>query len=160
MRYVTIAAVALNQTPMDWDHNQANILAGLKEARDQGAEIICFPELCITGYGCEDAFLSVANCKTAFTMLLDIAKETKGVIAAVGLPILYRDGLYNTCCLLVDGKIAGFVAKQHLPGYGVHYEPRWFKPWVAGVRTEFEFLGEKYLLGDLIFNIDDSHAWF
>lgn len=155
MRYITVAAIALNQTPLDWDHNQANILAGLKKAREQGAEIVCFPELCITGYGCEDAFLSVANCKTAFAILLDIAKETKGIIAAVGLPILFRDGLYNTCGLLVDGKIAGFVAKQHLPGYSVHYEPRWFKPWPSGIQTEFEYCGEQYRLGDLIFNIND-----
>ncbi len=56
------------------------------------------------------------------------------MIVSLGLPLLHRNALFNCACLAVDGRIAGFVAKRFLCGDGLHYEPRWFKPWPQGVR--------------------------
>ena len=58
MKLITVAGAALNQTPMDWTGNTRNILAAIESAKAQSATVLCLPELCITGYGCEDQFAS------------------------------------------------------------------------------------------------------
>lgn len=135
---VHIAAVSLNQTPLDWAQNSQNILNAIAEARQREIKLICFPELCISGYGCEDAFLSLETAKMAWQILEKIVPVTKDLAVALGLPVWYQDHLYNAICFVSDAKIQGFVAKQNLAGYGVHYEPRWFKPWPAGKVVEVE----------------------
>ena len=78
------ASVALNQTPLDWDGNSA-ASCGLSEARAGGASVLCLPELCITGYGCEDAFHSPACSRTALEVLRrDRCRTTRGMIVAAG----------------------------------------------------------------------------
>lgn len=74
------------------------------------------------------------------------------MIVSVGLPLASRGALYNAACLLVDGKIAGFVGKRHLAGTGIHYEPRWFKRWPQDARVEVEVGGSNYPFGDLVFD--------
>ena len=54
MKILRVAAAVLNQTPLDWRHNLANVQACLAEARAAGVSVLCLPELCLTGYGCED----------------------------------------------------------------------------------------------------------
>ncbi len=56
MTRLRVAAAALNQTPLDWPGNEERIRAALRAAREQGVDLLCLPELCIPGYGCEDAF--------------------------------------------------------------------------------------------------------
>ena len=65
---------------------------------------------------------------------------------------MYQNALYDVACLAVDGRIAGFTAKRYLAGDGIHYEPRWFKPWPLGRRAEITIDGREYPLGDLHFN--------
>ncbi len=152
MQLIKVAAGVLNQTPIDWDNNKKNILALIKEAKEQNVSIIVLPELSITGYGCEDAFLSEGILDRAFLTLEEIKLESKGLIVSIGLPILYQNAVFNCGALLVDGEIAGFVAKKHLAGDGIHYEPRWFKAWPQGVSSFLERDGKKYPIGDIIFN--------
>ncbi len=159
MKLIRVAAVALNQTPLAWDANLDNILAAINEAREQEASIICLPELCISGYGCEDALLSPALHTRALVGLHRLLPATRGLIVAVGLPLLYQNRVYNVACLMVDGDIAGFVAKRFLAGDGIHYEPRWFHPWPLGVSGEIELdstVGAwprpAYPIGDLDFD--------
>lgn len=160
MKLLKIAAGVLNQTPLDWIGNRENILAAIEEARSNNVSLICLPELCITGYGCEDAFHSSGVQATAIEMLLSIASETKGVVVSVGLPMAYAGGLFNMAALLVDGSIAGFVGKQHLAGDGIHYEPRWFKPWPSGVQGVTEVNGLEYPIGDVLFNVGGIRIGF
>ena len=136
MKLLKVAAGVLNQTPLDWQTNKANIIAAIDEARAQEVSILCLPELCITGYGCEDAFHAPGVQRTARELLQEIVPATKDMIVSVGLPLLYSGGLFNAACLIADGQIVGFVAKQNLAGEGIHYEPRWFKPWPADVRVD------------------------
>ncbi|HEX4132623.1 MAG TPA: NAD(+) synthase [Pirellulales bacterium] len=151
MKLIKVAAAVLNQTPLDWDGNKARILGAIDAARRQGASLLCLPELCVTGYGCEDAFLSPGLQQTAIDLLLEIVPQTRGMIVSLGLPLAVQHGLFNAACLAVDGRIAGFVAKRFLAGDGIHYEPRWFKAWPAGHRTEVTLGGERYPIGDLFF---------
>jgi NAD+ synthase (glutamine-hydrolysing) len=162
MQLIKVAAAVLNQTPLAWDSNKAHILEAIDQARRQNVSILCLPELCITGYGCEDAFLSANTRRMAWRVLEEIAPASRAMIVSVGLPLLHNNVLYNTACLLVDGKIAGFTAKRFLAGDGIHYEPRWFKPWPAGrqatvtVDTDGPMVGTahptEYPLGDLYFD--------
>ncbi len=152
MQLVKVAAAALNQTPLDWNHNKANIVAAIRAARDDRVSLLCLPELCITGYGCEDAFHASGVRKMAQQVLHEILPETAGIVVSLGLPMLYSGGLFNTACLIADGQILGFAAKQNLAGEGIHYEPRWFKPWPADKQAVVEVQGTSYPIGDLIFD--------
>ena len=71
----------------------------------------------------------------SWRVLQEILPETRGMIVSLGLPLLYQNALYDVACLAVDGRIVGFTAKRYLAGDGIHYEPRWFKPWPLGRRA-------------------------
>ncbi len=152
MQLLHVGAAVLNQTPLAWDANQANILAAIGEARRRGVSVLCLPELCISGYGCEDAFLSAGVQRMALRVLGEILPHTQGMIVSLGLPLLHQNALYDVACLAVDGKIVGFTAKRYLAGDGIHYEPRWFKPWPAGRRTHITLDGQQYPLGDIYYD--------
>jgi NAD+ synthase (glutamine-hydrolysing) len=152
MKYIKVGATALNQTPLDWLVNKNNILAAIDTARIHNVSILCLPELCISGYGCEDAFLAPGTLTQSLNILHDIVEHSSNIIVAVGLPLLYQNRVYNTVCLLVDGKIAGFVAKRFLPNDGIHYESRWFHSWAIGVDAEIEINRHIYPIGDIHFN--------
>ncbi|MCE9603971.1 MAG: NAD+ synthetase, partial [Planctomycetia bacterium] len=152
MKLIRVAAGVLNQTPLDWDGNKARILAAIEAARASGASILCLPELCITGYGCEDAFHSPALQDTALEVLQEILPATRGLVVSLGLPLLYQQGLFDTVCLACDGRIVGFTAKQFLAGDGLHYEPRWFKAWPKGHRSTIDLAGHDYPIGDVFFD--------
>ena len=152
MKLIKVSAAVLNQTPLDWDGNRDRILHAVEAARHQGVSILCLPELCISGYGCEDAFHSPGVQQMALRVLLEIVPATRGLIVSLGLPVAYRHGLFNTAALAVDGRLLGFVAKQFLAGDGIHYEPRWFKPWPAGHRGRVAIEGVEYPLGDIHFD--------
>jgi NAD+ synthase (glutamine-hydrolysing) len=153
MKLVRVGAGVLNQTPLDWDENTANIVGAVREARARGVAVLCLPELCITGYGCEDTFASRGVQERALAVLGALLGETKGMVVSVGLPVMYRNALYNAAALLVDGALAGIVPKHHLAGEGLHYEPRWFKAWPEGVVGSVEVGGKDYPIGDVFFDV-------
>ncbi len=154
MRFIKVAAAVVNQTPLDWDGNLTNILDSIASARKQGATVVCLPELSICGYGCEDAFHSPGVHETSWRQLEAIAAATKGLVVTVGLPVVYHNAIFDAAALLVDGKICGFVGKRYLAGDGLHYEPRWFKPWPASKRVELTGPdGKQYPFGDLYFEV-------
>ncbi len=153
MTRVRVAAAVLNQTPLDWDGNQRNIRSAVEAARTAGAAVLCLPELCISGYGCEDAFFGRGTQATALAVLREVVSATKGMVVSFGLPLLHRNALFSCACLAVDGRIAGFVAKRFLCGDGLHYEPRWFKPWPQGVRDTVTLDGQDFPIGDLVFDL-------
>jgi len=152
MTWIRIAAATVNQTPMDWEGNVARCRSAVEEARKAGAELVVLPELAITGYGCEDAFHGIAHTERAMRHLLEFAECTRGLIAVVGVPIRMQHGLYNGACFIADGKPVGIVCKQNLPGEGVHYEPRWFRPWRRGSVVSMSVGRKDIPVGDLLFD--------
>jgi NAD+ synthase (glutamine-hydrolysing) len=160
MKLIKVGAAVLNQTPLAWEANKANILRAIEAARREGVALLCLPELCISGYGCEDAFHSPGVQATALDVLFEIVPATTGMLVCVGLPLVHQNGIFNAAAFLGDGKILGFAAKKYLAGDGIHYEPRWFKPWPAGVRTTTEVRGARYPLGDLGFDVDGVKVGF
>ena len=146
-----IAGAALNQIPFDWTHNLRTIRQAIERARLSGVELLCLPELCLTGYGCEDLFLSDWLPASALEHLQQIRPWTQGILVCVGLPVRLDGHTYNTSCVLRDGEILGFAAKQFLANDGVHYEPRFFAAWPAGTTTTVRYQHEAWPLGDLTF---------
>jgi len=160
MRLVRVAAAALNQTPLDWDANARNIRKVIADAREAGAQLLCLPELSITGYGCEDAFYSRGVTRMAERVLLELLPDTKEIAVSVGLPVLHAGALFNASALAVDGELVGLAAKQHLAGDGLHYEPRWFKPWPDNAVATISLAGVEVPIGDLLFDLDGVRLGF
>lgn len=146
-----IAGAALNQIPIDWENNLRNIQTAIEQAKAAGVELLCLPELCLTGYGCEDLFLSDWMPESALAHLQQVRPWTQGICVVVGLPVRLPGRTYNTAAVLRDGQILGFAAKQFLANDGVHYETRFFAPWPAGETGTVSRAGETWPLGDLVF---------
>jgi NAD+ synthase (glutamine-hydrolysing) len=155
-----LAAAALNQTPLAWETNRRHILAAIAAARDEGVGVLCLPELCLSGYGCEDMFLAPGVQRTARELLAECVPETQGLAVCFGLPMFFEGAVYNTAALACDGRLLGVVAKQHLAGDGIHYEPRWFRRWQPGEVGEVEIAGQSVPFGDLLFDVGDVRIGF
>jgi NAD+ synthase (glutamine-hydrolysing) len=147
-----VAAAVLNQTPLDWEGNTQRLEAVLRQARSEDVDVLCCPELCLSGYGCEDAFHSPDIASMSWRMLEKLLPETRGLVVNFGLPIWHGGAVYNAVVLVVDGKPVGLVAKQHLAGDGIHYEPRWFKSWPEGVQVTWESPQGPLPMGDQTFD--------
>ncbi|CAD5252382.1 MULTISPECIES: NAD(+) synthase [unclassified Imperialibacter] len=160
MKTLKLGGATVNQIPLDWKNNKANILACIAQAKKEGVELLCLPELCITGYGCEDLFLSEWLPAKAMEVLLEIAPACSGLAVAVGLPVRHQNKTYNCTCYIVDGQIQGFYAKQTLANEGVHYEPRWFTPGPPSTTDTIEAGGKTYPIGELTFHLKDVHLGF
>ncbi|MBU1823233.1 MAG: NAD+ synthetase, partial [Bacteroidetes bacterium] len=87
MPLIKVAAGVLNQTPMAWESNTKNIITAIEEARRQQVSLLCLPEFCITGYGCEDYFFAHDLEVQAQKCLLEIVEHTQDMIVALGLPL-------------------------------------------------------------------------
>ena len=153
MTLIKVAAGVVNQTPLDWDRNKQNILHAIEKAQKEQVSILCLPEMCITGYGCEDAFFSPNTHAKAIEVLHEILPATQNMVVSLGLPVVVQNKIFNAACLIVDRQIVGFVAKKFLAGEGIHYEPRWFLPWKAGEVAQVELQGKQYPIGDLYFKV-------
>ncbi len=160
MKRLRLGAGILNQTPLDWEGNTNRILEAIQLARQKNIHVLCLPELCITGYGCEDMFLAPHVWHTSWEMLQRIVPATDGMIVTAGLPLFVTNGVYNAACVMAHGRIAGFIPKQHLAGDGLHYEPRWFRAWPAETRSEFHADGQTWPIGDLLFDCDGVRIGF
>lgn len=160
MAIYRIGTATVNQTPLDWTSNINRVKQALREAREQKIEILCLPELCITAYGCEDLFLSEWLPAKAKTFIPELVAETEGIFTTLNLPLYYEAKLYNCAVVVYDKKILGVYAKQYMALDGVHYEPRWFKPWPIGLVGQIEINGVEYAIGDLTFDFKDWKIGF
>jgi len=120
-----LALAQLNVVVGDLDGNRDRILSALGAARAEGADLVVFPELAVTGYPPEDLLLRPGFLRAAREALEDIAAETHDIVALVGTPWLERD-LANACAVCGRGEILGVYRKQFLPNYGVFDEHRYF----------------------------------
>ena len=155
-----IGAATLNQTPLDWTNNILQIKSALQEARKEGIEILCLPELCVTGYGCEDLFLSQWLPEKAKSFLPELIAETAELLTSFNIPLFHNQKLYNCAVVVLNKKVLGVYAKQYMALDGVHYEPRWFNPWPIGEVAEIDIDGTTYPIGDLTFDYKEWKIGF
>jgi NAD+ synthase (glutamine-hydrolysing) len=117
----------MNSVVGDLDGNRRRILERLEEARTEGADLVLFPELVVTGYPPEDLLLRPGFIRAAEASLHEIARQAAGTAALVGFPHFDRD-LYNACAVCADGEVKAIYHKRFLPNYGVFDEYRYFAP--------------------------------
>ena len=155
-----IGGASLNQIPLDWQNNTTNIIEAITAAKEDGISILCLPELCITGYGCEDWFLSEWVPAKALEQLEIIREHCHNITACVGLPVRYKNIPYNGVCVISNKEILGITCKQFLARDGVHYEPRWFDPWPAGKVVDFHWHDRSFPLGDVLYEVNSIRFGF
>lgn len=150
MSLLKTAGATVNQTPLDWEGNFQNVKYAIEKAKSLGVELLCFPELCLTGYGSEDLFLSKWYIKKAMGLLQKAIPLCKGITVCIGTPVLVKGRLFNCMAVVEDGDLKSFVAKQSLAIEGVHYEYRWFSSWDSGTVGMVDFFGQEIPVGDII----------
>ncbi len=143
--FIKVAAVTPKIRVADVEYNTQQVISLYKEAAENGAKIIVFPELVLTAYTCSDLFLQTSLLQKAREALKKIVKESAGIKALtfVGLPLEVDGKLYNVAAALSDGELLGFVPKRNIPNYNEYYERRHFTPGSESVR---EILFEKDLV--------------
>ncbi|MCF0196668.1 MAG: NAD(+) synthase, partial [Bacteroidaceae bacterium] len=126
--FVKVAAAVPHVSVADCKHNIERIENQVIVAEGRGAQIICFPELCLTAYTCQDLFqqqLLLEQAEMALIHLLNFSRSLD-IITIVGLPIAHRGCLLNCAAIMQKGRILGLVPKTYLPNYKEFYEKRWF----------------------------------
>ncbi len=124
----------------------------------QPIHLVCFQELCITGYTCGDLFLQEKLLSDAQDTLRFLVVESKrfNTVFIVGLPLQVKGKLYNVAAVFCRGNLLGFVPKTYLPNYGEFYEMRYFAS-APKENSCVDFFGEKIPFGTkLIFNWDEE----
>ncbi|MGL4595062.1 MAG: NAD(+) synthase [Thermoguttaceae bacterium] len=152
-----IATASLNQTPLDWNRNSDNIRAAIEWVRSQNTMVLCLPELCISGVGCGLHFKRREIRDKALDLFFELLPEFKGMIGTLGLPLEYEGMLFNTVCLIVDGKPFGFQCKTNYLESDLQ-ELAWFRPWTRHRQSTIELNGETYKFGDMSFEFNLSKS--
>jgi NAD+ synthase (glutamine-hydrolysing) len=126
--YVRVAAAVPHMRVADCQYNAKEIKVQITEAIQEGVQVVCFPELSITGYTCADLFFTQQLQKDSISALEDICSFTRDlpIIVLVGAPLKVDNNLYNCAFVMTDGEVIGVVPKINLPNTGEFYEKRWF----------------------------------
>ena len=161
--FVRIAAAIPNVRVGDCFFNIEQIANQIKQADKQKAQIVCFPELCVTAYTCGDLFHQrtlIAEAENALVALLAETKQTK-IIAIIGLPLRQNNMLFNSAIVIQSGKIIAAVPKTYLPNHGEFCEKRWFTSGI-NAKSHVTICGESinfetqtlFKCGELTFGIE------
>ena len=126
--FINVAAAVPAVRVADVEYNVQEIEKIIAMADGQHVEILCLPELCLTGYTCQDLFkeqLLLNKAEDGLLMLLDFTRKLD-IICVVGLPVMAGGLLLNCAAVIQHGTILGIVPKTYLPNYNEFYEKRWF----------------------------------
>ena len=146
--FVRVAAAIPHVRVGDCFYNITQIANQIKQADKQKAQIVCFPELCITAYTCGDLFHQrtlITEAENALAVLLSETTQTQ-IVAIVGLPLMQNNMLFNSAVVIQSGEIIGAVPKTYLPNYGEFYEKRWFTSGV-NAKSEITVCGKNICFG-------------
>ena len=126
--YVRVAAAVPHMRVADCQYNASEIKKQITESVQEGVQVVCFPELSITGYTCADLFFTQQLQKDALSALEDVCTFTRDlpIIVLIGAPLKVDNNLYNCAFVMTDGEVVGVVPKINLPNTGEFYEKRWF----------------------------------
>ena len=126
--FIKVAAGVPDCTVADVAANTKEIKSLISKANELKINLLCLPELCITGYTCGDLFFSETLLSAAKNALKEITEYTSGLypIVIVGVPLIYSSKLFNCAAVISNGKILGIVPKTYMPNYAEFYEQRQF----------------------------------
>ena len=126
--FVKIACATPEIRVADCKYNAQKIIELIEKAYENGAKLIVFPELCITGYTCGDLFLQDTLIKATADAVNEIVEKTKNldIISIVGAPVSCNNKLYNCAVVIKDDCILDIIPKMNIPNYSEFYEARYF----------------------------------
>ena len=157
MGMIRVAAVSPSLQVADVAFNLAAIEEATLQAADQGAQLVVFPELSMTGYSCGDLFYQqslLEQVREGLSTLTTLSEQT-GMILIVGAPVRQSGRLFNAAVVMSHGRICGVVPKTYLPNTQEFYEERWFSSALDLVDDQLAWLEEAPPFGtDLLFDID------
>lgn len=128
--FVKVASAIPSVKVADCEYNRIQIEKLILKASEKDVQIVCFPELSITAYTCQDLFEQQLLLEQAELQLMQLLNytHTLNIIAIVGLPLSFHGMLLNCAAIIHKGKLLGVVPKSYLPNYKEFYEMRWFSP--------------------------------
>lgn len=146
--FIKVAAATPKIKVADVDYNTELICNQIDEAAKNGAKVLVFPELCLTGYTCSDLFWQSLMLEKVKEKTIEIARYSKDydMLIMIGIPYEHNGKLYNVGVVLHKGKILGMITKKHLPNYSEFYEARHFTKGFEKVVT-VDFAGQKVPMG-------------
>ena len=146
--YIRVAAGSFETSIANVKNNSENICNLINEAYHNDARVLVLPELCLTGYTCEDLFNQDRLLNEAKQQLQTIitATNNKDLITIVGLPYQHLNSLYNVAAVIHQGALLALVPKTHIPNYQEFYEARRFEQ-APKENTLTNFNGQKIPFG-------------
>lgn len=158
--FVRVGAVVPKLKVADTEFNCNEIIKQIEVASNNKIQIAVFPELCVTGYTCQDLFEQdtlLEEAEKALNRILDYTNNLD-IICIIGMPIKAENQLFNTAVVIQKGKILGIVPKTFIPNYGEFYEKRWFASSKNANKKEIEILDQKVPFGiDLLFKDKENN---
>lgn len=155
--FIKVAAATPLVRIADCHSNADSIAALLHEAAERGVSITVFPELSLTGYTCGDLFQQARLLEAAQESLAELLALHIPTVAIVGMPITYKNNLYNCAVVIAGDHICGVVPKSYIPNYSEFYESRWFSSGRDIRNTTIELCGQTVRMGsDLLFSIEGT----
>lgn len=156
--FLRLACIMPELRIADPDFNRDKIVAALENAAQQGVQFAVLPELCITGYTCQDLFFQKVLQDKAVETLFNLAEEIAllPLAAVVGLPLAISGKLFNCAAFIQGGHVRGLVPKTYLPNNNEFYEHRWFRSsWELPVES-IQWEGNDIPIGaDLLFDAEN-----
>ena len=152
--FVRVTAATPSVRNADPAYNAKAILAKAQEASDAGADLVVYPELCLTGYANDDLHLQAAVIDRAVHEIEALAEATRDLapLLLIGAVLERNGSLYNTAIALHRGAILGVVPKTFLPNYREYYEKRWFASGAGTGGLTIRLGGQDVAFGpDLVF---------
>ena len=152
--FVKVAAATPLVKLADCHANAEAIDKMTAEALKRGVSIVVFPELSLTGYTCGDLFLQSRIIEAGDEALESLLATPRDIVSIIGMPIYYKNNLYNCAVVIANGKICGIVPKSYIPNYSEFYESRWFTEGRDIRNAEITICGQRVRFGtDLLFEV-------
>ncbi len=158
--FAKIGAFTPNVQVADVEFNANSVKQGINQAKKNGVELICFPELCLSSCSCQDLFYTDALLSACRNVLRELALYTSDYqgVALVGLPFKHLGKIYNVCAVLSSGKVVAFVPKGDAQTYS-DINKGIFNNYV-GSQTFVDFFGEKVIFSNKIIFKDSQNEKF
>ena len=163
--FIKVAAAVPAVRVADVEYNVQEIEKLIAMADGDGVELICFPELSLTGYTCQDLFkekLLLEKSEVGLLRLLDFTRQLD-IVCVVGLPVQAGGLLLNCAAVIQGGALLGVVPKTYLPNYNEFYEKRWFASsqdlndtdiYLAGTPVALSAEPKLFQMGDVKFGVE------
>lgn len=158
-----MAAVVPEVKVADCAFNAGKIAGLMERAEEAGIQLVCFPELALTGYTCGDLFHQQVLLAKAAGELEKLLERTASLrlVALIGMPVVAGTQVFNAAVAIQQGHIMGVVPKTYLPNYSEFYEKRWFVPAAEALSGTVELAGNAVPFGtDLLFSSAGGEVTF